>query len=112
MKFYKDVEEEYYQMYVAKQQGHITEDKLKYFSEEKKKYEEIMALTPEKSGLSEQEIAQKQNNIRYPYAGFRRLMPSFNMWWATIPCAASMSRNSYMTPGMKRCSAAASQEAA
>ena len=31
-----------------------------------------MALTPEKSGLSEQEIAQKQNNIRYPYAGFRR----------------------------------------
>lgn len=72
MKFYKDVEEEYYQMYVAKQQGHITEDKLKYFSEEKKKYEEIMALTPEKSGLSEQEIAQKQNNIRYPYAGFRR----------------------------------------
>ena len=68
----KDVEEEYYQMYVAKQQGHITEDKLKYFSEEKKKYEEIMALTPEKSGLSEQEIAQKQNNIRYPYAGFRR----------------------------------------
>ena len=51
-------------MYVAKQQGHITEDKLKYFSEEKKKYEEIMALTPEKSGLSEQEIAQKQNNIR------------------------------------------------
>ena len=42
MKFYKDVEEEYYQMYVAKQQGHITEDKLKYFSEEKKKYEEIL----------------------------------------------------------------------
>ena len=28
------------------------EKKLKYFSEEKKKYEEIMALTPEKSGLS------------------------------------------------------------
>ena len=47
MKFYKDVEEEYYLMYGAKLQGHITEDKLKYFSEEKKKYEDIKALTPE-----------------------------------------------------------------
>lgn len=71
-----------------------------------------MALPPEKSGLSEQEIAQNRiiSAIHMQVSG--GLMPSFNMWWATIPCAASMSRNSYMTPGMKRCSAAASQEAA
>ena len=72
MTSYKNMEEEYYRMYVTKQQGHITEEKLKYFSEEKKKYEEIMALPPEKSGLSEHEILQKKNNIQYPYGGFMR----------------------------------------
>ena len=50
MKFYKDVEEEYYQMYVAKQQGHITEDKLKYFSEEKEKIRGNHGVDPGKIG--------------------------------------------------------------
>lgn len=69
---YNDLEEEYYRMYVTRQQGYITEEKLKYFSEEKRKYEEIMTLTTEKSGFSEQEILQKQQDIQYSYAGFTR----------------------------------------
>ena len=60
MTSYKNMEEEYYRMYVTKQQGHITEEKLKYFSEEKKKYEEIMALTPEKSGLQNMRFCKEK----------------------------------------------------
>lgn len=56
-------------MYVAKQQGHITEDKAEILFGRKEKNTEIMALT-EKSGTFRQS-AQKQNNIHYPYAGFR-----------------------------------------
>lgn len=69
---YKNIEESYYRYYIMEYAGHITEDTLEYFKAEKKKYDAIHSLTPENSGLSQQEISIKQDEIRDQYSGFMK----------------------------------------
>ncbi|MFR2836266.1 MAG: hypothetical protein ACLTCI_06055 [[Clostridium] nexile] len=61
---------------------------MKYFSEEKK-YEEIMTLTTEKSGFSEQEILQNNRIFNIHMLDLQGLMIKSAILWRTIPQAIS-----------------------
>ena len=49
---YRDIKEEYYKFYMTDQQGKMTEEKVEYFNEERKRFEEIYSMTPENSDLT------------------------------------------------------------
>lgn len=67
---YRDIKEEYYKFYMTDQQGKMTEEKVEYFNEERKRFEEIYSMTPENSDLTAVEIVQKQEENKYAHEGF------------------------------------------
>lgn len=56
--------------YMTDQQGKMTEEKVEYFNEERKRFEEIYSMTPENSDLTAVEIVQKQEENKYAHEGF------------------------------------------
>lgn len=60
----------YYKFYMTDQQGKMTEEKVEYFNEERKRFEEIYSMTPENSDLTAVEIVQKQEENKYAHEGF------------------------------------------
>ena len=48
----------------------MTEEKVEYFNEERKRFEEIYSMTPENSDLTAVEIVQKQEENKYAHEGF------------------------------------------
>ena len=69
---YRDIKEEYYKFYMTDQQGKMTEEKVEYFNEERKRFEEIYSMTPENSDLTAVEIVQKQEENKYAHEGVFR----------------------------------------
>ena len=67
---YRDIKEEYYKFYMTDQQGKMTEEKVEYFNEERKRFEEIYSMTPENSDLTAVEILQKKEENKYAHEGF------------------------------------------
>ena len=48
----------------------MTEEKVEYFNEERKRFEEVYSMTPENSDLTAVEIVQKQEENKYAHEGF------------------------------------------
>lgn len=67
---HRSIDEEYYKFYITEHQGYMTQEKLDYFKNERKKYEEIYAMTPKNSGLTQAEIEVKRSENLYAYTGF------------------------------------------